>query len=58
MKRTPAEKPGVDWSKVEAFHLEYEEYMPSDEATARKEVIEEYANSLRELAKAMRKPVS
>jgi len=58
MKRTPAEKPGVDWSKVEAFHLEYEEYMPSYEATVRTQVIEEYANSLRELIKVMRKHVS
>ena len=42
------------WSKVKTFHLEYEQSTPPDEAEARKEVIEEYASSLREFIKVVR----
>jgi hypothetical protein len=54
MKHRPAAKPHGEPSKVKTFHLEYQETTPPDEAEARKEVIEEYANSLREFITVIR----
>jgi hypothetical protein len=51
MKCGPVEE-GGDSSKVERFHLEDEEAVLDE---VRQEVVEEYANSLRELIGRMRK---
>jgi hypothetical protein len=49
-----ASRRSVDPLRVDTIHLEDEESTPADEAEARKEVIEEYANSLREVIKVIR----